>query len=78
MQKEIEKLSEQEVLKFYPLKDESLGWYFRTVEISNGAWEAEGSDLWGRKESAQGSDPEQLIKELASEVKVLNERIKNI
>ena len=77
MRKEIVKLSEHELLESYPIKYEALSWYFRTEEISNGAWLVEGSDLWGRKVSAQGTDPERLLKELTSEASILNERIKN-
>jgi hypothetical protein len=77
MQREVVKLSEDEILKSYPIKDESVGWYFRIGETSNGVWLVEGSDKWGRKVSSQGNDPELLLKELAFEANVLNERIKN-
>ena len=77
MRREITKLPEHEILKSYPIKDEAPGWYFRTQEISNGGWLVEGTDQWGRQISAQGSDPQQLLKELALEASVLNGRIKN-
>lgn len=37
----------------------------------------EGSDLWGRKLSAQGEDPAKLLEELALEANSVNERIGN-
>lgn len=77
MKAERENLSEPEILKRFPVKDSVLGWYFRTEEISNGAWLVEGSDLWGRKVSLQGSDSDQLLMEAALQAGVLNEQIKN-
>ena len=64
MKTEIQKLSEHEILKSYPIKGKTYGWYYRTTETSNNVWLAEGSDIWGRKISTQGSDLETLLKEL--------------
>ena len=77
MRKKIEKLSEPEILESFPIKSEVPGWYFRTTETSNGAWFVEGSDQWGRMVSAKGGDPEQLLKELSSQAREINESIKN-
>jgi len=72
MKKEIRKQSESEILKSYPIKGKLIGWYFRVVETSNNAWEAEGSDLWGRKVQCSGFDPEALIAETVEMAKQLN------
>lgn len=77
MRKEVERLSEHEILKTHPISGRAHGWYFRVLEISNGAWVVEGVDLWGRKLSAQGEDPAKLLKELALEADLVNERIGN-
>ena len=64
MKQSIEKLSESELLESFPIRGEIDGWFFRIKEKSNNAWEAEGSDLWGRKVYCQGHDPEELLAEV--------------
>lgn len=49
------------VIKEYPIAGRLPNWYFRVVEVSNNAWRAEGRDLWGRKVSRMGGDPEALL-----------------
>jgi len=61
MKRGIQKNSEPEILKKYPIKGNIEGWYFRTNEISNNAWEVEGTDLRGRKVFCHGSDQQALI-----------------
>ncbi len=63
MKAEIHKKSESELLEKYPIKGKVEGWFFRTYETSNNAWEVEGSDQWGRKVYCQGNDPEALLEE---------------
>lgn len=63
MKRMIDKLSESEVLKQYPIGGRLDGWYFRLYETSNNAWLAEGTDLWGRKVSCQGNDEAALLQE---------------
>lgn len=65
MKQAVEKQSPAEVKKHYPLDAGIEGWYFRLTETSNNAWLAEGTDLWGRKVSCQGSDEELLLKDCA-------------
>ena len=64
MKQSIAKLSESELLESFPIKGEIDGWYFRINETSSNSWEAEGSDLWGRKIYCQGHDPEELLAEV--------------
>ena len=54
--REVQKAREAEVLASYPIRGSVPGWYFKLEETSNGAWAAEGTDLWGRKVACQGSD----------------------
>ena len=73
MKSEIQKLTESEMLKSYPIKGKTIGWYFRRTETSNSAWLVEGSDVWGRKISIQGSDPEALLTAAEKEASSINE-----
>ncbi len=72
MKKEVHKLSESDLLKLYPIKGETNGWFYRTVETSNNAWMVEGSDAWGRKISLRGNDPQELLKEAEIEAKQID------
>ncbi len=61
MKAKITQKSEKEILAIYPIKSKIQGWFFKVTEISNNAYEAEGTDLFGRLVSKQGNDPEQLL-----------------
>lgn len=63
MRKEVRRKSEADIVKAFPIQGLVPGWYFRKREISNGAWEAAGTDLWGRMVTKQGDDPEALLEE---------------
>jgi hypothetical protein len=63
MKRFVEKLSENEILKQYPIGGRLDGWYFRLTETSNNAWLAEGSNQWGRKVSCRGGDEIELLQE---------------
>ena len=71
MKRMIDKLSESEVLKQYPIGGRFDGWYFRIKETSSNAWLAEGTDLWGRKVSCQGNEEVALLQECIDMVKSL-------
>lgn len=62
----IRQQTEAELLSQYPLQAGVDGWSFRLTETSNGAWLAEGMDLWGRKVACQGSDEELLLNQCAA------------
>ena len=49
------------MLKEYPIEGKAPNWYFRMRETSNGAWLVEGCDIWGRKVSRSGGDPDKLL-----------------
>jgi len=61
MKRAVKKLSEAEVLREFPIVGQAPGWFFRQAEVSNGAYVVEGTDLWGRRVSRQGADPEALL-----------------
>ena len=71
----IEKMSELEMLKRFPVKSEVPGWYFRVTETSNSAWLVEGMDQWGRLVSATGNEPGQLLLELAAHAREISQSI---
>ena len=45
----------------YPIEGKLPDWYFRITETSNNAWLVEGCDIWGRKVSRTGDDPDELL-----------------
>ncbi len=63
MKVKVERKSDQEIRRAYPIAGRLPNWYFRTTETSNNAWLVEGSDVWGKTVSRQGGDPDELIAE---------------
>jgi hypothetical protein len=61
MKRLIEKQTEADLMARYPRKGDTSGWYFRIDEVSNGVWQVEGSDQWGRHVSRTGSDPDVIL-----------------
>ena len=57
----VEKLSEEAVRREYPFTASVPGWFFRLSEVSAGVYRAEGTDLWGRRVSRTGTDPDELL-----------------
>jgi hypothetical protein len=60
MKRAVVKLDASVVAQQFPLQGLLPGWFFRVREVSPGAYVAEGTDLWGRLVSHQGTEPEQL------------------
>jgi hypothetical protein len=60
------RLSEEEVLRRFPISDLTAGWYFRVEETSAGVYRVEGTDLSGRSVSLTGADAALLLKEAAA------------
>ena len=69
MRAKVTRKTEEELLSDYPIRSRVPGWFLREEEISAGAWKVEGTDAWGRKVSATGSDPEVLHREIETKVK---------
>lgn len=59
--REIRARTREEMVKEYPIENKLANWYFRITETSNEAWLVEGCDIWGRKVSKIGRDPEMLL-----------------
>ena len=66
-QRRIEAKSRLDMLEEYPIEGKLPDWYFRIRETSMNAWLVEGSDVWGRKVSRSGGDPEELLSICVSE-----------
>lgn len=66
----------QEMLADYPVEGRLPNWFFRIIETSNNAWLVEGCDLWGRKVSRSGGDPDQLLDACISDAKAIVAEIK--
>mgnify|MGYP001187795529 CR=1 FL=1 len=60
------------IQKTYPIKGRVNGWYFRKTEISNGVWQVEGMDIYGRKVGRSGPDPDELLNKCESDAKDIN------
>jgi hypothetical protein len=65
--REIEARSREDMVKEYPIENKLTDWYFRITETSNEAWLVEGCDIWGRKVSRTGGDPEHLLSACVSD-----------
>jgi len=76
MKKPINKISKEILEKEFPIQGKVLGWFFRQKEVSNGAWEVEGTDQWGRRVSRAGNDPDQLLKACELAAEDINKKIK--
>lgn len=61
MKREKRSRSDEEMRHDYPIAGRVPNWYFRAIETSNNAWLVEGCDVWGRKVSRQGADPDKLL-----------------
>ena len=65
--REIRARSRADIVSEYPIEGRLPDWYFRVIETSNSAWLVEGSDIWGRKVSRTGGDPEKLLEACVSD-----------
>ena len=62
MKRPIHKMPRESVVLEYPIEGVVPGWFFRVREESPGCFHAEGMDLFGRKISREGTDPEDVLK----------------
>lgn len=69
--KRVVRLNENEVLAEYPISGRVKGWYFRVQEVSASAYQVDGTDLWGRRVSRTGSDPDRLLDECTSDAEAI-------
>lgn len=59
--KEIGGKSVEEIQACYPIEGNTKGWYFKFEEVSNGVYEVEGSDLYGRLVSRTDVELDDLL-----------------
>jgi hypothetical protein len=67
MKQPVHRLDEGKVLREFPLADLLDGWYFQVVEVSPGAYEAAGTDLWGREVRRHRCDPDVALAECVND-----------
>ena len=58
----------------FPIAGVVDGWFFRSKEVSPGAYVVEGTDLWGRTVSRSGIDPDSLLAECAADARRINQQ----
>jgi hypothetical protein len=76
MKELIHKVDVEVLKRDFPIVGNTPGWHFREKEISNGWWRVEGSDLWGRRVSHDGIDPQQLLAKCEAAAQLINQQIK--
>ena len=74
MKLEKHRRSEEQMRLEYPIAGRVTNWYFRATETSSNAWLVEGCDVWGRKVSQQGGDPDQLLDACIADASRLEEQ----
>ena len=58
---------ERKLRRTHPIDDRVAGWFFRVTEVSAGVYVAEGLDLYGRKVSRTGADPDQILEQCVAD-----------
>ncbi|MDI6843447.1 MAG: hypothetical protein QMC94_03495 [Anaerosomatales bacterium] len=71
MKRETPRLDEAVVMSGYTISDRLAGWFFRMIETSNGAWMAEGTDLWGRQVAHRGDDPDSALAACVEDARIV-------
>jgi hypothetical protein len=77
MKRWIRPLTEEVVLRDFPVRGHTAGWFFRVNEVSMGVYKVEGTDSFGRTVSRTGTDPDELLAECEEDargIQALGER----
>lgn len=77
MKQPVKKLSADEIQKSFPISDRLSDWFFRVRENSAGCCLAEGTDLWGRQVSHQGTDLDEVLRRCVEDALVIKEKSKS-
>jgi len=72
----VQRKDRAQVAREYPITERVEGWFFRQRETSNGAFLVEGTDLWGRTVSRQGSNPDELLSQCAEDAERISAEVK--
>lgn len=67
------KIPEDELMKQFPIRAKTKGWFFNISEVANGCWKISGSDKWNRRISLEGSGIDELIIEAEAEASRLKD-----
>ena len=59
--------SERERRRTHPIDGGIAGWFFRVTEVSAGVYLAEGVDLYGRKVSRTGANPDEILEQCVAD-----------
>ncbi len=68
--------SRDSMLSEYPIESSVPGWFFRFTEVSNGVWNVEGSDAFGRKVTRMGTDEKALLSECEADARAISDQVK--
>ena len=73
MEKRVQRMIDEELVG-YPIRDLVEEWFFQVDEVSQGYYQVEGIDRWGRKVSRMGVDPDQLLMLCKRDVEEISQR----
>jgi hypothetical protein len=76
MKRAVKRLTRAELLANFPIDNLVDGWFFRLRETSPLAWQADGSDEWGRRVSCQGGDDQSVLDECAQMARAINAQLR--
>ncbi len=69
MKRRLTRQSETSIRQSFPIHGHLAGRFFRIDEISAGAYQVEGTDLFGRRVSRHGSNPDHLLEQCIEDAK---------
>ena len=67
-------MAEADLLKRFPIRGKTPGWFYSVSETSANVWLVEGSDAFGRRVSRRGSEVEQLLAACESDARNINDK----
>lgn len=71
----VTKQSEEEITREFPIAGLLDGWFFRKTETSAGVYEVVGSDLWGRRVSETGIEPEIVLANCVAQAREIEKQL---
>ncbi len=75
----VPRLDEPTVRRDFPIADLVAGWFFRCREVGvGGVYRVEGTDLWGTRVRAEGTDPEKLLRDCAESASGIGSHVKEV
>ncbi|MEJ7846576.1 MAG: hypothetical protein WKF92_00640 [Pyrinomonadaceae bacterium] len=68
MKKLLERKTAEEMLVTHAIKSRNPDWFLCEREVSNGAWQVEAKDVFGRLVVRSGNNPIELIERIEREI----------